>query len=904
MERIALDTRRRLDRLVITVSTVGGAYGLAFVWFAIDLEPVQQRAAAAIAAMVAVGLAIVGLAYHRAAFGEAHRRLLALDSDDAPSSPEADARVLLRVQRYPQRLATRLSLIAVLILAASLAAVGHLITPFSRVQIAGVATAGAFVTFTFAVICYFRCRWIIGPALAVLVERTGRLAHRGPSGITLHLWLFSLAIAIVPLVFLGFAFTSQSLRAIETQLMLLRQERLRALALRIESEGMPVSPASFEEKLRASVGNDGVLLLVWATGEVMYQTSPGLFLDPATNKPRPTASGVYRLSESNLPAALVSRLSSGEEGSAVDIVGQRMVVTEPLAKLAPDPAHAPRLWWVFRRSGGELAGAVRLLIELGILVLVLVGTMIFIYAQTLRGPLRRLEVASQRIARGDLSRPVSVTSDDEIGDLALSFRHMHENLVRLIGRVSEAAFRVAEVARQLAEPARGIEDTSRTQARSVEDTAASIANMSASISGILASIEALREAAGETGASIETLGRAVHAVDGHMEMLGRSVESTASSIGHMATSIRQIAAGSAQLSGDSDTTAGAMEAIDQSLKQIRERADRTLGLAEHVIHDASDARSAVERATSAIDHIVQTSTAGRSAMDALQHHLEEIDQILRIQRSITGGTKLLALNATIIAARAGEGADEFGVVANEIKELSIKSRERAKDVERLVEEIRTAGRRAQEAESAGRASVEEGERRSRETGDSLLKIVDSAVLSTESVKGIALSTQEQARQSQYVRRAIQKVATGVAEISRATEEQRRGSELIQRATDEVRDYAQLVKRSALDQRHGIEQAARYVGTIREMVDAIRRSTGELDRGGSRVVRAVETIREATRDTDAMIGEMNLRVRALFDQADVLRAEVRGFRLSADSPLGGSTTDLAPREPSAPPARSS
>lgn len=892
MNAAARDTQRRIDWLIFAITAFGCAYGLAFIWFAVDLTPTQRAAVAVMAGCVAVGLTAGGLLYHRLAFAGIQRHIARIDRGQAADEPATDLEILARVQRYPQRLAVRLAALAVGIMLAALAVIHAWITRFNPAQLVYITLAGVFVSFTFAVVCYFRARWIVGPVMAILIERTGRLAHPGVGGIAMHLWLFALAIAIVPLVFVGFAFSNAALRAIEAELLQARAEKLQAFAAELTRERAPLTIDIFRQRTRDLTGDEGILLVALESGEVLYRSSPDLFLDPETHKPKATEGGGYRLSDSDLPAALVSRLSSGAADRGVDVVGQRLVVVSaPLASPAGEGRGAPRLWWVFTRHGGELAKAVRMVIAIGLLVLVLVGTLIAIYAQMLRGPLRLIEAASERIARGDLTRPARVTSDDEIGAVALGFRRMHENLVRLIGRVSEAAQRVGEVATQLAERARRIEEASRIQVRSVDDTSVAIGHMSASIGGIATSVGGLKDAAGETDASIQAMGRSILDVDGHMEMLSRSAESCVSSIAEMAASIRQVAAASAQLSSESETTAAAMQAIDQSLKQIRERADRTQALAERVIEDASDARSAVERASASIDHIVETSSAGRAAMETLQRHIEEIDQILRIQRSITGGTKLLALNATIIAARAGEGADEFGVVANDIKELSIKSREKSKDVERLIQQIRAAGTSAQEAEAAGRASIEDGEDRSRETGESLHKIVASAVLSTESVKGIALSTQEQARQSQHVRRAMQKVAGGVADISRATEEQRRGSEQIQYATDKVRDYAQMVKRTTAEQRHGIERVGRHVATIRDMVDAIARATGELDRGGQRVATAVGTIRSAARDSDAMIEEMNQRVRELITQADGLAAEVQRFRLAGLGGGAGVTTDV-------------
>lgn len=105
-----------------------------------------------------------------------------------------------------------------------------------------------------------------------------------------------------------------------------------------------------------------------------------------------------------------------------------------------------------------------------------------------------------------------------------------------------------------------------------------------------------------------------------------------------------------------------------------------------------------------------------------------------------------------------------------------------------------------------------------------------------------------------------------------------------------------MKQSSGEQRDGVERVVRRVATIRDMVDVMQRSTGELDRGGARVAEAIETIRAATRESSAMIEEMNRRVLELFEQAEGLTTEVRRFRLVDGAALGGFTTDVASATP--------
>ena len=878
-------------RFLLWVTILGLTFGYLFVYVAVGLTTHQAGWALGSAALAGFVLTGIAWTYVRRTFGPIQRHLQAVAAAPPPD-PGLDEAVLRSVLAYPGRLARRIAAlggavfsggpwIANRILASS---EGFTEIQFSASQVRDVMAVGVMLSLTVAILFYFRLRGVLGPAVALLVNRLGDLPRRTPSGIRGRLFLFSGAVAVLPLFFLGLLFWNQSIRAIEEQMRKAGQNRLQGLAEVLSSE-QTFNPSRFEATLAKFAGDEGTILFTERElGRVFYYTRDDVFQDEKGEFLH-EKQGLYRLDQSNLPARIVEELGAASAPyEQVDLLGERMVVATPFTfqkQEGKGPQKHFQLIYVFRPERGEISKALGILVVFAVFVAGILAALIFIFSENLTGPLRRIQVVSDKIAHGDLTQEVQVFGDDEVAALALSFRHMHANLGRLIGSLGEASLNVAKVADQLVERSQGIDRSSRTQVESVDDTASSIEEMNTSIGGIASNVEELAASALESASSIQEMSQSIREVDSHMEMLNRSVEGAATSIGQMAASISQIASNVEPLKQEADSTSAAMQEIDHSIEGIRGHSKKTEEIAEQVIEDASQGESAVQRTIQSIRHMNDTSTRTQEAMNELRRTLDEIGEILKIQKSTTDGTHLLALNAAIIAAQAGVQGREFGVIANDIKNLSLTSRQKTKDIEELIEKVQTTGQLARQAVEAGTHSISGGVDLSARAGDSLKQILTSATESTGMVKKIASATVEQARGSRYVLEAVEKIAQGVAEINKATQEQKKGSDLIARSTVEIKDYTRLVKRSTREQSVGINQVVRNIETIREMVNSINRATGELRRGSQRVVHSIDTIREATRRNGASIVEMNTSVKSLRDQSEALTAEVRRFKLSSN-----------------------
>jgi methyl-accepting chemotaxis protein len=497
---------------------------------------------------------------------------------------------------------------------------------------------------------------------------------------------------------------------------------------------------------------------------------------------------------------------------------------------------------------------------------------------TLTVPVRRLVETAERIAAGDLTQRARERGDDEVSALGRAFNRMAGRLQGLLRRIDATSAQVAGASGAIAGGAGAVLSDAEAQARSVEETARSVSTMNRSVSDVLASIDRLTQAAQTSSSSVLEMGAAVEQVAGNMEHLAASVEQTTGSIEEVAAASRQIAAGVDSLTGLASETALAIRQLEAAIRAVDENARETSALSERVQQDAEAGIRAVEATVAGIERIKDSSSRASEAIVGLGERIRSIDSILAIIDDVAEETNLLALNAAIIAAQAGEHGRGFSVVAEEIKALAERTGASTREIAEQVRRIQTEAAGAVEAMLAGAGSVEEGVRLARQAGGVLAQIAESAARSGERVRGIARATAEQSEGSRQMTAAVGQVAAMAQKISSATREQSRGGEQILQAVERMREIAHQVRQTTEEQAKGSRHITRSIEEMTELIVQIHRATKEHGDSSRLVEAAVERIKATTRRNLDSAGGLRGVVEALGREAKALRDEVGRFQI--------------------------
>ena len=235
--------------------------------------------------------------------------------------------------------------------------------------------------------------------------------------------------------------------------------------------------------------------------------------------------------------------------------------------------------------------------------------------------------------------------------------------------------------------------------------------------------------------------------------------------------------GSEQQSRLVTETASAMEQMNSSIMEIAGSAMGVAGEAEQARDQAQEGAKVVLDAKNAITTVHKLTDELRSSMSGLNAQTEDIGRIITVINDIADQTNLLALNAAIEAARAGEAGRGFAVVADEVRKLAEKTMISTKEVGDAINAIQNGARGSmQRVEDAAKAvdAATELASRSGQALDSIVQLVEST---SDKVRGIAQASEEQSTASGQVTNAMdeinqvtQETSLGMVEASQAVTE--------------------------------------------------------------------------------------------------------------------------------------
>ncbi len=525
-----------------------------------------------------------------------------------------------------------------------------------------------------------------------------------------------------------------------------------------------------------------------------------------------------------------------------------------------------------------------MLIAVGSMILAIIVFAFFV-SRFITGRISGLVATAKKIASGDLTRLIETDSDDELGELGKAINGMVSNLKNMLARVKDASISVANATERIAMNAKKISEGSEAQHELTETTSSSMEEMNASIKEVAESVDSLSSSAESSSSSIMEMAASIDQVAGSTGQLSASAESTSSSIMEMAASIKQVAENMDVLSSAAEETTASATEMGASIKEVEAISKESAFLSEQVTEEAAGlGMSSVEKTIESMRNIRETVEKAAQVIEQLGGRSEEIGEILTVIDDVTDQTSLLALNAAILAAQAGEHGKGFAVVANEIKDLAERTSSSTQEIAKRISAVQTEAKDAVKSIKTGRESVEQGVQIANEAKEALKKIVQSSTRAASMSKSIEKATVEQAEGIRQVSAAMLSISNMVQQILAATQEQSQGSEQIMMASESMNDISRQVKTAMAEQTKGSKQITVAVENVSDKVQSIASATSEQKKGSQEIVRALGKIREITALSVKLAEEMDQSVSELSGQADLLREEINHFSLMSQYSL--------------------
>jgi methyl-accepting chemotaxis protein len=337
--------------------------------------------------------------------------------------------------------------------------------------------------------------------------------------------------------------------------------------------------------------------------------------------------------------------------------------------------------------------------------------------------------------------------------------------------------------------------------------------------------------------------------------------------------------------------------------KIAEEADR---ISRRASEDARTGDEAVGRTIAGMRTISETMENTARVITGLGRRSQEIGKILEVIEEIADQTNLLALNAAIEAARAGEAGRGFAVVADEVRKLAERSVEATKEIGEVIRQVQNETGDAVETAKAGAAETKEGITLADKAGLALRSIIDSVSRSSQLMAQIASATakqslasaevlqtvsnmtsatnqvtsavREQAEGTKQIRQAMENINRIMTQAAYSTKEQAAGGRQVRVAVENMNKIAGQVNIATKEQADGSRQIVQAVDNMNRMTQQVSYATAEQKRGGELVVRAMENISEIARDNLSTVEEMSKATANLAQQAENLAKLISVFRV--------------------------
>jgi methyl-accepting chemotaxis protein len=374
-------------------------------------------------------------------------------------------------------------------------------------------------------------------------------------------------------------------------------------------------------------------------------------------------------------------------------------------------------------------------------------------------PIHTLQATANEIAAGDLGRRAPEAALHELGNLARSINRMAEALQSSL-------------------------ETERTSKARLERSVRSYAELAARVAqGDLAARVTVDEQNDELG----MLGTSLNQMAASLERLVDEVRIAAASL---ASATAEILAATSQQVSSATEEAAAVRQTAATVAEVRQTAESAARKTKIVAELAQRVEDTAEKGRQSVQESIRGSEDGKARMEALAGQIlafsEQAQAIAEVNTAVAelaGQSNLLAVNAAIEAAKAGEASKGFAVVATEVRELGARSKEATVQVQRIVREIQRSAQNAVMAAEQGVKSAEVGSTIAQRSGEAMEVLVAGISEASDAAHQINASAEQQEA-------GIEQIVLAMENIEQASAQTVAAMQQVERAVADLDQLAQ------------------------------------------------------------------------------------------------------------------
>jgi methyl-accepting chemotaxis protein len=265
---------------------------------------------------------------------------------------------------------------------------------------------------------------------------------------------------------------------------------------------------------------------------------------------------------------------------------------------------------------------------------------------------------------------------------------------------------------------------------------------------------------GQLAGSFNQMGEALSSMVSHIRTAAQEVSTRAHALSGMSGGAYE---GMEQQSGEITSMAGAVEEFSSTSMNIADNMSNTERLAQENAQQTRIGRTSMDEASSSLQQIATSLNSTATVIDTLGQRSQEIGSIVGVITSIAEQTNLLALNAAIEAARAGEQGRGFAVVADEVRSLASRTRQATDEISGMIASIQQETGNAISTMQQGNVLMQEGLSRNAKVAAALAQIDEQSRSAGLQFAAITTATQEQSSTATMLSSNLQSIAMANSE---------------------------------------------------------------------------------------------------------------------------------------------
>ena len=441
-------------------------------------------------------------------------------------------------------------------------------------------------------------------------------------------------------------------------------------------------------------------------------------------------------------------------------------------------------------------------------------------------PLNSLVRTSEALAVGDVQQRIDVTSNDEIGRLAASQSRVIDYMREMSGVAAKVADgNLAVEVRPLSEK----DAFGNAFSQLVERQRDLIGKVKLVAANVSEASRQLTKASEQTAQATQQIATTIQQVARGTAEQSSSLQQTANSVEQLSGAIGQIAAGSQEQAEGVNEATGIVKRVSGAIAEVSSNARVGMEAWQNTASSAAEGARMTHETVAGMDKVKRAMDLVSVRVTDLGERSGEIGKIVATIDDIASQTNLLALNAAIEAARAGEQGRGFAVVADEVRKLAERSSMATKEIASIVDGIRTGVAEAVSAMQQGSKDVEVGYKLATDAGGALDNILDRSRSVAKQVERISMAAQDLESLSSGMVEAIDRINRIVEQNAAATEQMTQSSGVVSKSVEATAGVAEENSAASQEVSASVEEMSAQVQETLAAAQSLADMSEEMER---------------------------------------------------------------------------